>query len=187
MESVARPQAGRGPREASAAAAWTPAATPKRAIERGGDVHLGTRGAYERGGCQQPRDASAARDLQTDSIRHAGGQRAVLRRRLVDRHARCHPLAHLAHARESVNRLLDELQARGSERFDVAHRLLHAPGAIGVYAQRHMGTGDRPYRRHATGVVTDADLDLQASEVLFDGELGLQGRTRAVEWPTRSR
>ena len=122
---------------------------PKRAVESRGHVHLGAGSAHERGGRKQSRDASAARDLQTHGVRNARGQRAVLGRGLVDRYARSDPGAHLAYARQPVYRLLDELQANGRERFDVAHRLLDVPCAVGVDTQRHVGTRNRAYRCHA--------------------------------------
>ncbi len=65
-------------------------------------------------------------------------------------------------ASQAVRRLLDELQAGGGERVDRAHRLLDVPRAVGVEAQRHRGSGRGADRRHAPGVVADADLQLHA-------------------------
>ena len=118
IPSVARPQAGSGPREASAAAACTRGRDPERAVERRGQVYLRAGGSHERGRGEQAGDASAARDLQADRVGHARAERAVLgavssiatRTATRSRTSRT--------ALQTVHGLLDQLQPGGRERVD---------------------------------------------------------------------
>ena len=126
--SVARPQCGTAPREASAAAAWTPAATPERAVERRGDVRLGARRAHERRGREQRRRCRR-------SARSSGRPRRPRRRRArrARRRSRRSTTRTATRSRTSrtavqpVHRLLDELEAGRRQRLDRAHRLLDLP------------------------------------------------------------
>ncbi len=70
---------------------------------------------------------------------------------------------------EAVDRLLDELEPGRRERVDRAHRLLDAPRAVGVQAQRDVraGRGARPPPRAPASSPTP-DLELQAREARRD-------------------
>ena len=179
--SVASPQGASGPREASAAAACSAAATPI------GPSSVEAR--YTSAPVARTSVAAASRPAippQRETFRHTASatpedERARLGGGLVDRHAHRGALAHLAHAGETVGRLLDELEARGRERRDRRHRLVGAPCAVRVEPKRDRGAGGRAHRGHASGVVADADLQLDAAEALARGAPRLIGCARAVE------
>ena len=144
------------------------------------DVDVGARGAHERGLRQQAGDAAAARHLQAHGVGDLRGQRAGLARGLVHRHAHGDAVAHRAQLLDAVDGLLDELEARGGERLDRAHRLVDLPGAVGVQAQLGVVADRRADGGDAPGVVADADLDLHARVALADGARRLRGGLGAV-------
>ena len=153
----------------------------ERTVERRGQVDLGAGGAHERGRGEQA-EMPPQREIFRQTASATPAPSAPCSAAVSSIATRTATRSRTSRtARQAVRRLLHELQARGGERVDGAHRLLHAPRAVGVEAQSDVRAGGRARRRDAAGVVADAHLELQAAEALRDRLRRLLGGARAVE------
>ena len=76
---------------------------------------------------------------------------------------------------DPVHRLLDQLEPGRRQRLDRAHRLLDAPGAVRVEAQRDLGPDRRAHGRDAAGVVADPTFTFTHSKPVARRRGGLLG------------
>ena len=138
----------------------------ERAVERRGEVDLGARGAHERGGGEQrARCRRSARSSGRPRRRRRRRARRARRRSRRSRRAPPRARAPARIAREAVHGLLDQLEARPARARRsprTACSTFHAP--LASRRSAHLRAGGGAHRRHAPGVVADADLQLQAAE-----------------------
>ncbi len=125
---------------------------------------------------------TAARELQANGVGDAGLERALAPRADSSTAILAATASRTArNADDTVHGLLDELEPRRSERLDRAHRLLHAPRAVRVQAQRHLSARRRRAPPRRSRRRRRADLELHAGESRRRRFRGLRGRPRAVE------
>ena len=163
--SVARPQCGTGPREASAAAACSAGGDAERAVERRGEVDLGAGRAHERRrGEQAARCRRSARS--SGRPRRRRPRRARRARRPSRRSRRAPRRARAPRASPCRPWTGSSTSSRPAGASASIARTASSTSQAPLASRRSAtcGPGRRAHRGDAAGVVADADLQLHAVE-----------------------